>query len=302
MKIETGSIKTKWLDFDYIDVTLRGKSLKYAATGASSVKRARSILTKEPTTLAWMDNFDEGQSMFDIGANVGMYTIYAAVMRKAKVWSFEPESLNYAELNKNIFLNSLHNDVLAYCLALSDIDKADRLLLSDFGLGISYHDFEENSWKGDQTFSADWVVKKDERLSQGCLGKRLDSLLDEGFPTPHHIKIDVDGLEHRVLRGMTDTLRNPAVESILLEVNFDNQKNIDLIDQIHSLGWRSSIKQISANRKIVFTEEQIERFKQDGKGGLNYIFYRHEKWDRYWNDFAARYVPGDVSSYFDDRA
>jgi FkbM family methyltransferase len=298
MKIETGNIKTKWLDFDYLDITLRGKVLRYAATGSSSVKRARSILTKEPTTLAWMDGFDEGQSMFDIGANVGMYTIYAAVMRKAKVWAFEPESLNYAELNKNIYLNNLHNDVLAYCLALSDVDKVDRLLLSDFGLGISYHDFEENSWKGDQTFAADWIVKKDERRPQGCIGKRVDALITEGLPAPEHIKIDVDGLEHRVLGGMVETLRNPKIETILLEVNFDEKKNIDLIDQICSMGWRYSFKQISCNRHTIFTEDQIERFKKDGKGGLNYIFYRDEKWDRYWDDFTARYVPGDVSSYF----
>ena len=60
--------------------------------------------------------------------------------------------------------------MLAYCVALSDIDKADRLLLSDFGLGISYHDFEENSWTEDKAFAPDWAVSKDNRRQQGCIG------------------------------------------------------------------------------------------------------------------------------------
>ena len=63
----------------------------------------RTLFSKEPITLAWIDTFKDGETLYDIGANVGMYTIYAAVMRKANVYAFEPEALNYAELNKNIF-------------------------------------------------------------------------------------------------------------------------------------------------------------------------------------------------------
>jgi len=98
-------------------------------------------------------------------------------MRNATVCAFEPEALNYAELNKNIFLNNLHDRVLAYCLALSDVNKVDRLLLSDFGIGISYHDFEENSWTEDKAFAEDWVVSKDNRRQQGCIGRTVDSLI-----------------------------------------------------------------------------------------------------------------------------
>ena len=142
---EPGRIQTKWLDMEYGQVALRDRLMRFATTGSSSKKRLRTLFSKEPITLAWIDTFENGQTLYDIGANVGMYTIYAGVMRNATVYAFEPEALNYAELNKNIYLNDLHDRVLAYCLALSDVDKADRLLLSDFGLGISYHDFEGNS-------------------------------------------------------------------------------------------------------------------------------------------------------------
>ncbi|QUT04366.1 FkbM family methyltransferase [Sphingobium phenoxybenzoativorans] len=285
-------VKTKWIDLDYAEITHIGKTMRYVTTGSSSAKRIRSLFTKEPITLAWIDSFKRGQTLYDIGANVGMYTIYAAVMRDAKVISFEPESLNYAELNKNIYVNDLHNQVLAYGLALSDIDKADRLLLSDFGLGIAYHDFEENSWAEDKEFAPDWKVSKDNRRPQGCIGRRVDSLVADGIPIPDHIKIDVDGLEHRVVAGMMATLREPQLKTILIEINFDNPKNLEIINIMQDLGWRFSWDQLRVNRKVKFTVEQIEAYQRRRIGGLNYIFYKDDYYDRLFSDIFKAYSPG----------
>jgi FkbM family methyltransferase len=294
---EMKRVVTKWLDMPYVEVEAHERMLRFAATGPSSLKRVRTIFTKEPTTLAWIDAFDEGETVFDIGANVGTYTIYAAVTKGAKVVAFEPEALNFAEVNKNIFLNDLHDSCIAYCVALSDVDKTDRLLLSDFGVGISYHDFEEDSWKGDQAFSPDWIVKKEGRRQQGAVGRRIDSLIADGLPMPDHIKIDVDGLEHRVIAGMIETLKDPRLKTVLIEVNFEDERNLAIIDLMQSLGWRYSFDQISCNRAIIFSAKQIERYKNEKRGGLNYIFYKDEKWDAYFADFAKQFVPGDLSTY-----
>jgi FkbM family methyltransferase len=294
MEFSQGNIKTKWLDLDYGEVNHGGESMRFALTGSSSVKRVRSLFSKEPITLAWIDSFAESETVYDIGANVGMYTIYAAVMRNAAVYAFEPEALNYAELNKNIFLNNLHEQVLAYCLALSDVDKTDRLLLSDFGLGISYHDFEENSWTEDKQFAPDWSVSKDGRRPQGCIGRRVDTLIADGLPVPQHIKIDVDGLEHRVIEGMLETLRQPTLKTVLIEINFDNPKNLALIDQIMSLGWRFSWEQLRIHRAVKFSVEDIKGYQQRGEGGLNYIFYKDEFYDDYFGRMFASYIPGEL--------
>ena len=79
-----GSIKTKWLDLEFIDVEYRDKVMRFAATGSSSKKRARTLFSKEPITLAWIDTFADGDTVYDIGANVGMYTIYAAADEKCE--------------------------------------------------------------------------------------------------------------------------------------------------------------------------------------------------------------------------
>jgi FkbM family methyltransferase len=285
-------VQTKWFDQAYAEVDHLGESMRFATTGRSSVKRVRSLFDKEPITLAWIDSFAPRQVLYDVGANVGMYTIYAAKMRQADVYGFEPEALNYAELNKNIYLNALHGQVMAYCLALSDVDKTDRLLLSDFGLGISYHDFEENSWTEDKTFAPDWIVTRNDRKPQGCIGRRLDSLISDGLPFPNHIKIDVDGLEHRVIAGMAETLTDPRLKSLLIEINFDNPKNLALIDTLTAMGWRFSWEQLRINRKIKFTVEQIKDYQARGVGGLNYIFYRDAAYDDYFAKIFARYAPG----------
>lgn len=289
----TGRLKTKWLDLEFAEVPHLDKMMRFVTTGSSSVKRVRSLFSKEPITLAWIDSFAKGETLYDIGANLGMYTIYAAVMRDAQVFAFEPEALNYAELNKNIYLNDLHGQVLAYCVALSDVDKVDKLLLSDFGLGISYHDFEENSWTEDKHFSSDWHVSKDNRRPQGCIGRRVDTLVKDELPVPHHIKIDVDGLEHRVIEGMIETLQQPQLKTVLLEVNFDNQKNLDLIDTIASLGWRFSWEQLRTHRKVRFTVEQIKSYQERGEGGLNYIFYKDAFYDDYFRRIFETYTPGE---------
>jgi FkbM family methyltransferase len=287
-------VRTKWLDLEFSQIRSGDHSMRFATTGSSSKKRLRTLFSKEPITLAWIDTFAAGETLFDIGANVGMYTIYAAVMRNASVYAFEPEALNYAELNKNIYLNDLHGRVLGYCVALSDVDKADRLLLSDFGLGISYHDFEENSWTEDKQFAPDWHVSKDNRRSQGCIGHRLDTLISEGLPVPDHIKIDVDGLEHRVVAGMLETLGQSSLKTVLIEINFDNPKNLQIVETLCALGWRYSWNQLRINREVKFSVEKIKSYQQRGIGGLNYIFYKDDFYDGFFERLFDAYTPGET--------
>jgi FkbM family methyltransferase len=184
----SGTIRTKWLELDYAEI---GVPMRFATTGSSSRKRLRTLFTKEPITLAWMDTFELGQILYDVGANV--HTVYAAVRRAAQVYAFEPEALNYAELNKNIYLNDLHGGVLAYCAASSDIDKADRLLLSAFGLGISYHDLEENSWTEDKQFAHDWGLSKDNRREQLRMNPKLKFTVEK---IKSYQRQGIDGLNY----------------------------------------------------------------------------------------------------------
>ena len=82
--------------------------------------RATTFSTKEPETLEWIDGLPEGCVLWDIGANVGLYTVYAALRKKCHIVAFEPSVFNLELLSRNLYLNGLHQQVTLLPLALSD--------------------------------------------------------------------------------------------------------------------------------------------------------------------------------------
>ncbi|HEX2379922.1 MAG TPA: FkbM family methyltransferase [Methyloceanibacter sp.] len=76
-----------------------------------SCARARSILSKEPDSLTWIDSMHPGSVFWDIGANVGVLTLYAATRGDLRVWAFEPAAVNYYNLVANCELNGLERQV-----------------------------------------------------------------------------------------------------------------------------------------------------------------------------------------------
>jgi FkbM family methyltransferase len=210
--------------------------------------RVATFFEKEPDTLGWIAGFGPDEVLLDIGANVGMYTIWAARTRGVRVFAFEPESQNFALLYRNIVLNDVHDRVTAYCAALSDEQRFSLLYLSDFRVGGSLH-----------TFGASLDHNLGPRaagIAQGCIATTVDRLIaDDVMPVPQHVKIDVDGLEHRVLAGCRTTLRNPLVKSLLVEINTNIAEHRSLVDELSGLGFAYSPEQVqqSLRKEGAFT-------------------------------------------------
>lgn len=94
------------------------------APNAKCFMRARSILGKEPETIGWIDRFDDGDVLWDIGANIGQFTLYAGANQALTVLAFEPSPASFAVLCENIDLNRMRVD--AYCLAFDDTTACSR--------------------------------------------------------------------------------------------------------------------------------------------------------------------------------
>ncbi len=88
--------------------TPHGK-IRFLNHSRGSFKRARTILTKEPNSITWIDRMEPGSVFFDIGANVGVLTLYAATRGDIEVWAYEPAAVNYYNLVANCELNHLEN-------------------------------------------------------------------------------------------------------------------------------------------------------------------------------------------------
>jgi FkbM family methyltransferase len=289
--IKTFQFESDFFSSKAYEIVVEGRPIRYVDSTRLAYARLTSLFNKEPTTIPWLESFRPTDTVVDIGANIGMYSIYAAAFTGCRVFSFEPESLNYAELNKNIHVNGLHERVSAFCLAMDDHASVDYLNLGTFGVAYSHHDFSENTWVKDM----DWGAKKtpkDARIRQGCVSTTLDELVESGVvPVPDHIKIDVDGLEHKVIAGCRKTLARPEVQSVLLEVDFASPHSDATLELMESLGWRYSWDQLFTNRSQVLTREFIDRLRKGKRDGMNYIFFKDERYDRLFSDFLAHYTP-----------
>lgn len=208
-----------------------GKEIRFQTPNRMTQWRVESLFTKEPHTIGWLREMKRGEVLVDIGANVGMYSMFGAVMQGVQVFAFEPESQNYALLNSNIALNQLSGRVVAYPLALSDVTGANSLYLSDFSPGGSCHSFGEQVGFD--------LKPRPSAFAQGAFSVPLDHLVNAGsVPVPDHIKLDVDGFEHKVIAGAMQTLSNPKVQSVLVELNTHLPEHQQVVKVLEELGFK----------------------------------------------------------------
>jgi len=100
-------------------VNTKHGDIYFYCAGRVCLYRADAFHTKEPETLEWIDTFEPGDTLWDIGANVGVYSLYAA-LRPIQVLSFEPSAFNYFMLMKNIHMNGVDQRISALCLPFSN--------------------------------------------------------------------------------------------------------------------------------------------------------------------------------------
>ncbi len=214
------------------------KTIRFCTPTSDALWRVKTILTKEPWTVDWLCGIRPGEVLVDVGANIGVYTLFAAVCQGARVFSFEPESQNYALLCRNIHENKLSNQVTAYCLSCSDHVGFNTLHLSQFKVASSCHSVG-------QAIGFD-LKPRETAFSQGSYCISLDEAVDSGaLPCPNYIKIDVDGLEHLVITGGLKTLGNSTLKSLLVELNPSLSEHREVVRLLSNLGFSYDPKQVS---------------------------------------------------------
>jgi FkbM family methyltransferase len=239
-------------------LTHEGKTISYLTPNTLLKWRVDSLFTKEPCTIEWIAQFRPEDVLVDVGANVGMYTVWAAKTRGVRVFAFEPESQNYGLLNRNLVMNGLGEQVKAYCLALSDRAGFSELHLASLDAGSSCHQLGEK---------VDFNHRPAQpKFSQGCVSARLDDLVRDGVVAPpQHIKIDVDGFEPKVIAGAEQVLRSPGLRSLLIEINQNLADHMAMVEQLNGLGFLHDPAQVA---RVV---------RKDGafKGCAEYVFRRN---------------------------
>lgn len=172
------------------------------------VWRAETLFTKEPATVEWLQQLQPGEVFYDVGANIGCYTLLAAsrVGPTGHVYAFEPHLPTMAALIRNVVQNGLTDRVTVLPMPLS-LEEG----YCYFG-SVSTHPGSSGHQLGAGGCFATI-----------CATASLDALLDSGVIIPAHlVKIDIDGQEANVIRGMSHwLLRDDHPRSLQMEMHPD---------------------------------------------------------------------------------
>jgi FkbM family methyltransferase len=292
-----GPIRSFPFESDFFNLTCHeilvgGKPIRYVDSTPVAYSLLTSLFESEPTTIPWLESFRSDETLVDIGASIGMYSTYAAALTGCRVFAFEPESLKYAELNKNIFVNHLYDRVSAFCMVLTNEVRIGFLNLDAPGRSHSAYDFSEGAWVSHMQGGERSTDETDRRLRQACISSTLDTLVESGIvPAPNHIRIDVPGLQHDVIAGCRRTLASPALQSVLIEIDFQSVHTEPFLDMMTGLGWKYSMDQLRTHRNFILPLELIHTLRSEKRGRMNHIFFRNEKYVQLFRDFLADYEP-----------
>jgi FkbM family methyltransferase len=193
-----------------VEVSHDSTPLRFVVPNHVNTWRARTFSEKEPETLQWIDAMPQGVVLWDIGANVGLYSCYAAKRRGATVYSFEPSVFNLELLARNIWVNGLSERVTIVPLPL-----AERLMNSTLNMTTT-------EWGGAMSTFSENIAYDGSALQKifefRTLGLSMDDARDRlGIAQPDYIKMDVDGLEHLILKGGASVLSR--VSGVLVEID-----------------------------------------------------------------------------------
>ena len=200
------------------------RSYAFRCTRYREFKRAARMLERERGTIEWLAaELRPADVFYDIGANIGVFTVYAARrLAEGQVYAFEPHLVNAARLLVNVRLNGLERVVRVLSCPLSE-----RSGLATF----DYGDLEVGT-------SSSGLSDRPDGASAGTPELKLTATVDElvgggALRPPGLVKIDVDGHELSVLRGMTQVLGGAQrPRAVQVEVNLPHRQEVcDLMDE-----------------------------------------------------------------------
>lgn len=196
---------------------------------------ALALRVYENSEIVFFKKYCQGEMTFiDIGGNVGLYSALAlhTLNEKGKIITLEPHPESFALLQKNVIANQ----------ELRGIESTPKIEL--FQMAAS-------SQSGTRTLALNPENKADNRLSEAPNNwesipidtKSMDALLiEKEIEEVNFVKMDVQGYEHRILSGFTDTLRRSTKTIIMTEfwpqgINSTGGEARGYLQDLHDLGF-----------------------------------------------------------------
>lgn len=172
---------------------------QFQIENALEYRRAKWMLGEGNVLRQLLSEVGSDHVFWDVGANTGTYGSYVlAKSDETSVVAFEPEPKNAEQLRKNLELNGDPERWQVEEIALSDENATANLDVQAAKRGAGGHELSE-------------------RGIEVPTRRGVDLVENQGLPAPDSVKIDVEGAELLVTRGMADLLKD--VELLLCEVH-----------------------------------------------------------------------------------
>jgi FkbM family methyltransferase len=192
-----------------VSVPLNGVTSRFLVSSTDELRRTQTLGGEGRFLQRLLQEIRPGEVIYDIGANLGLYTIFLAkaVGPHGRIIGFEPELRSFERCQENLGLNSLAN-VKVFDRALGNEDREIVLAVDESAASGVHHVLGRR----DGETSTRWQSAK------MVVGDRFIDM--ESLPTPNVIKIDVEGMEEEVLLGLTETLHRPQCRLVFCEIHF----------------------------------------------------------------------------------
>lgn len=189
---------------------------------------------REPSsTKELQKRLKKGDIILEIGANIGYYALMecSIVGKEGFIWAVEPSSDNYKDLIENIKLNKFKN-IKPYRFAFGD--KQGKGYLNIFEMG-----------------NLNTILKSDSQPigKEEIEIKRVDDFLKDKKNKPTVIRMDCEGYEYEIIKGMKELLENTPPRMMFIEFHgffMGLKKSKDLLNKIKKYGYEISSLNVDA--------------------------------------------------------
>lgn len=211
-------------------INILNKKIAFYTPNENTKWRIENFYKLESEILRWIDSFEKTNNLifWDIGSNIGVYSIYNSLKHPDSTSiSFEPSAANLQILCRNISLNEFKN-IKVFPIALTKKENHFSMMQSssvELEPGAAHNTFGE---------SFDYEGKKLKKTSNYYMfGTSINYVLENKIlEVPDYIKIDVDGIEHLILEGANNFLKNKKIKSLVIEINENFEDHFERILKI----------------------------------------------------------------------
>lgn len=242
-----------------VRLEIRGNTLFLNPDDRLITKTMVSTGTWEPLeTSVFLEHVKNGNTIVDVGANIGYYTVLGAqaVGTSGRVYAFEPDPTSFGFLRRNVKANGYKNVVLEQ-KALTNKPGTLRLYLSTSNMGDHR------------------IYPTGDRAYVDVEGVRLDDYLEGLQSDVDFIKIDTQGAEVVILEGMKKTLERNRNVKLAIEfwprgLEGFGHKASQLLEILEGHGF--TFKDIDENLEVVLettAAKLLQKYTVENRGFTN---------------------------------